>query len=85
MPSRDLCKIHEGMFDKPEGLSHIPECLVFCTIVASKIKGTLQGKSLYTPQVGIQGKSLQVKPLRLHTVNSIDCGRNFGRAKVGSG
>ena len=28
MPSRDLCKIHEGMFDKPEGLSHIPEC--FC-------------------------------------------------------
>ena len=28
MPSRDLCKIHEGMFDKPEGLSHLPEC--FC-------------------------------------------------------
>ena len=21
MPSRDLCKIHEGMFDKPEGVA----------------------------------------------------------------
>ena len=24
MPSRDLCKIHEGMFDKPEGMFDKP-------------------------------------------------------------
>ena len=47
-----------------------------CTIVAFKIKGTAReiyilsyislqwGFSLYTPRVGIQGKSLQVKPLK---------------------
>ena len=45
----------------------------------------IQGGSLYTPRVGIQGKSLQVKPLKVshestpHSINSIDCGRNFGR------
>ena len=52
-----------------------------CTIVASKIKGTareiyhqyifLQWEfSLYTHRVGIQGKSLQVKPLKDLTPHS---------------
>ena len=39
MPSRDLCKIHEGMFDKPEGvargfITHSRDHLILPHVVA---------------------------------------------------